>query len=719
MTSSMTLLTRIPENSAATPGLWNREYSTIDQNFQTLETATASLVVNASGLSGILNAGLAPYSAVGDGSTNNAAALTLADSAATRGLALLPPGVYRVDSSLTLTATWWPLPGAIIRCASGATVYYNGDLASSATQFIDNSLNSLGGGVIFANNKAIRVYDPYWWGVAADGVTSDHSALAQMFRAIPAEVTVQSPIGTMNIASTVTISDKDGLSWKGVGRPVNLGSNGSAAELAWSGATGGVMVALDRCRFSSIENMRFIPGVAGVGIDADGYSSGHIGTQNYLWWLHFYATYSNLTFTPIRISNTVTNNQEYYDIGYCVFRSGSEGSTRAGGRGEPSNVTDAYSISAGSDVVSTGTNFTFTSADSGSWFRGALGGPGGSRLSTTIKRFIDAQHVQLAASAASSVVSKYFLVGCGTSTAIYIAASFNAKRQYVHHCNFHGYNSAIECAGGNMRSEHNSFSDCECNIPVAGSQSAQVEDNWSDTESSRQHCNHDTTQPFGVNYLRYATNFILPGGNPNAGFFQFGTQSYGVEFIKGTYDQQTLPSGSSLFDVNSANVIKFNEVQNDFGLLAPADVGLYPPTTAGKRGVIYHWLTGGSTELDTWGHVQVGNASRWIMTAPINGAPGSNLTPSYAFSSESSLGFYRSGASTVAMSYGTLNLATAGARLSMRTLAASAITVSAALTNVAVNEAVFTVGGASGASFGIMSGGTFYFFNSAGSAKAT
>lgn len=57
--------------------------------------------------------------------------------------------------------------------------------------------------------------------------------------------------------------------------------------------------------------------------------------------------------------------------------------------------------------------------------------------------------------------------------------------------------------------------------------------------------------------------------------------------------------------------------------------------------------------------------------------------------------------------------------LSIRTLAASALTVSAGNTNVAVDEMVFTVGGASGASLAIHSGGTIYIFNSALSARAT
>lgn len=95
---------------------------------------------------------------------------------------------------------------------------------------------------------------------------------------------------------------------------------------------------------------------------------------------------------------------------------------------------------------------------------------------------------------------------------------------------------------------------------------------------------------------------------------------------------------------------------------------------------------------------------------------GSGTTPSLGLSSATSIGFYSSGVRTIAQSTGTFNLATNAVRLSMRTLAASSVTASAANTNVAVNEVVFTIGGASGASLIISSGGTAYIFNSAASA---
>lgn len=56
---------------------------------------------------------------------------------------------------------------------------------------------------------------------------------------------------------------------------------------------------------------------------------------------------------------------------------------------------------------------------------------------------------------------------------------------------------------------------------------------------------------------------------------------------------------------------------------------------------------------------------------------------------------------------------------SVRTLAASSVTASAANTNMAPDEMLFTVGGASGASLALYSGGTVYIFDSTLSAKAT
>lgn len=67
----------------------------------------------------------------------------------------------------------------------------------------------------------------------------------------------------------------------------------------------------------------------------------------------------------------------------------------------------------------------------------------------------------------------------------------------------------------------------------------------------------------------------------------------------------------------------------------------------------------------------------------------------------------------------TRSLPTIGRATSIRTLAPSALTATAANTNLRQDEVVFTVGGASGASLAIHSGGTVYYFNSDGSARVT
>lgn len=115
----------------------------------------------------------------------------------------------------------------------------------------------------------------------------------------------------------------------------------------------------------------------------------------------------------------------------------------------------------------------------------------------------------------------------------------------------------------------------------------------------------------------------------------------------------------------------------------------------------------------------IGQAPRTVRASTsVQGPSGTAILPALTFSSEASLGFYRSAASTIALSYGMFSLKQ-NRLLSLRTLAASALTESAALSNITVDEVVLTIGGASGASLAVYSGGTVYIFNSALSAKAT
>ena|SRR3990167_6309931 len=83
--------------------------------------------------------------------------------------------------------------------------------------------------------------------------------------------------------------------------------------------------------------------------------------------------------------------------------------------------------------------------------------------------------------------------------------------------------------------------------------------------------------------------------------------------------------------------------------------------------------------------------------------------PTYAFGSEVSLGLYRSGNSTIALSYGTLNLFTQSARLSKNTVA------NATGLNIGELTIVFA---ASGISLIYSSGASYYIVGGSASSAA-
>lgn len=90
---------------------------------------------------------------------------------------------------------------------------------------------------------------------------------------------------------------------------------------------------------------------------------------------------------------------------------------------------------------------------------------------------------------------------------------------------------------------------------------------------------------------------------------------------------------------------------------------------------------------------------------------GTALRPGIYHFSDNSLGWFSSGAATIALSYGTFNL-NQGKLVSLRTVGASLDS-----TNMAKGEAAFTIIG-SGASLAIQSGSTIFYFLSSTSTKA-
>jgi hypothetical protein len=86
---------------------------------------------------------------------------------------------------------------------------------------------------------------------------------------------------------------------------------------------------------------------------------------------------------------------------------------------------------------------------------------------------------------------------------------------------------------------------------------------------------------------------------------------------------------------------------------------------------------------------------------------GTALTPAYAFSSETSLGLYRSAGSTLAQSYGTFNL-------NQAYLSSVKTATSVSSANLGTNAWAVANPANSGASLCININGVMYFFNSSG-----
>jgi hypothetical protein len=117
---------------------------------------------------------------VGDGLTDDRAAIAAADALAGAGLAVgFGPGTYRVASDLTITYPVHMMPGAVIKPDSGVTVTLEGGFTSvPMAQVFDHSA----GGVVAP--KSVVGYHPCWWG--AVNTTDDTNTWLDMLDAVDA-----------------------------------------------------------------------------------------------------------------------------------------------------------------------------------------------------------------------------------------------------------------------------------------------------------------------------------------------------------------------------------------------------------------------------------------------------------------------------------------------------------------------------------------------------
>lgn len=147
---------------------------------------------------------------IGDGVTDARAAIAAADA---DGPVELPPGTYLIGSSLTLTNPPAPVPGAVLKPASGVSVSLGGGYVAGDTQRVFDL--SAGGSVVIQNQGYVT---PQHFGPVSSSAQTAIQAAVDAVVAMGGG-TVLCPAGEYELSGTVTIG----------GYGVHLNGQGSGA----------------------------------------------------------------------------------------------------------------------------------------------------------------------------------------------------------------------------------------------------------------------------------------------------------------------------------------------------------------------------------------------------------------------------------------------------------------------------------------------------------
>lgn len=174
--------------------------------------------------SGIINVKI--YGAVGDGTTDDTAAINSAISAASNKSLLIPPGTYRIASSITVPSNVkiWFSNDAKISVDSGKTLTVNGQLVAERYQIFtgDGTVNIIQG-------ACDEVY-PEWWGAVGNGTTDDTTALQKC-------ITCASTLGNVKVVKLGEKTYKITSALTTGGNGINI--IGSSMNRSWILASGG------------------------------------------------------------------------------------------------------------------------------------------------------------------------------------------------------------------------------------------------------------------------------------------------------------------------------------------------------------------------------------------------------------------------------------------------------------------------------------------------
>jgi hypothetical protein len=146
------------------------ELNRIESGIESMDDRTAALESRASAYR---------VAGAGNGTTDDRSAVAAADTSATAaGEVLLPAGIYRIASNLTVSALLTIEAGAVIKPDSGVTVTLAGGVTAPRRQVFDHSAAGL------VVPKKVDFYHPAWWGPV--NTTDDSATWTAMAAALSA-----------------------------------------------------------------------------------------------------------------------------------------------------------------------------------------------------------------------------------------------------------------------------------------------------------------------------------------------------------------------------------------------------------------------------------------------------------------------------------------------------------------------------------------------------
>jgi|GEM_PF-6093681 len=174
------------------------------------------------------------FGAKGDGVTDDRTALANADAAATAsGTVYIPPGTYRIASSLKLSSRLVFSNGAVLSPDTGVTVTIAGLLEAGLFKIFTVGAGTISFASTNASYHALELI-PQWWGAKGDGVTDDVEAIQAALNASSSQWVgiVRLPPGTYLVSRSIQLRTRVSLVGSGVSTSLGVGYGGTTIMLA-------------------------------------------------------------------------------------------------------------------------------------------------------------------------------------------------------------------------------------------------------------------------------------------------------------------------------------------------------------------------------------------------------------------------------------------------------------------------------------------------------